>query len=510
MQRIHDIFRLRLLEGKSLRETAQSAGCSASTVHEYFVRAKAAGILNWEVISSLSEEVLEERLFKTIELRSATVKDPCQPNWEDVHLELRKPGVTIELLWQEYRQDNPEGLGRSQFGEYYRRYKKKISVVMRQSYPGGKWGFVDFSGKKIPIYDRHSDAIFWAELFVGALGASSYTFAKATASQQLPCWLQAHVEMYEYFGGVCELTVPDNLKSGVNKACRYDPETNRSYQELAEYYGTCIFPTRAYSPRDKAKAEVAVQVAQRWIIAVLRNRRFYSLNEINQSITECLEKINTRVMRHLGKSRRELWELYDRPHLKPLPTKPYEFATWKQVRLNIDYHIEFEKHYYSAPYRLVKELLWVRATAKTIEIFHKGVRVASHVRSFIVYKSSTEACHMSPGHKHHAEWTPSRIIQWAAKTGPDCSKLVSEILESKKHPELGYRAALGVIRLANRFTSERLEKACKKALLISSPSYRTVHSMLKNRAEDEPLPEASPLPEVPISRENLRGPAYYH
>jgi transposase len=512
MRRIHDVFRLRLLEGKSLRATALSAGCSPSTVHEYFARAKLAGIADWESISALSEEALEERLFKTIELRSSKSRPECLPKWQEIHLELKKPGVTVELLWQEYRKEHPEGLGRSQFSEYYRRYKQKLSLVMRQNYPGGKWSFVDFSGKKIPIYERGSDKVFWAELFVGALGASSYTFAKATASQELPCWLQAHVEMYEYFGGASELTVADNLKSGVNRACRYDPETNRSYHDLAVHYGTCIFPTRAYSPRDKAKAEVAVQVAQRWIIAVLRNRRFYSLAEINQVIREeCLEKINTRVMRHFGKSRRELWELYDRPNLKPLPARPYEFATWKMVRLNIDYHIEFERHYYSAPYRLVREELWVRSTAQTVEIFHKGVRVASHVRSFIPYKATTDASHMPPGHQRHVEWTPSRIIQWAAKTGPGCSALVSAILKSKKHPELGYRSALGVIRLGNRFTPARLEKACQKALLMNSPSYRTVQSMLKNRAEEEPLPDtAASSPAVPVSAENLRGPAYYH
>jgi transposase len=511
MRRIHDVFRLRLLEGKSLRETGLSAGCSPATVHDYFSRAKAAG-LNWELISAMSEEELEKRLFKPKDGPGRSSDTMRHPRWEDVHLELRKPGVTVELLWQEYRQNNPDGLGRSHFSECYRRYKKKTALVMRQSYPGGKWSFVDYSGKKIPIYDRGSDNIFLAELFVGALGASSYTFAQASASQALPCWLQSHVDMYKYFGGVSELTVPDNLKSGVTKACRYDPETNRSYQDLAEHYETCIFPTRAYSPRDKAKAEVAVQVAQRWIIAALRNRRFYSLGELNQVIREeCLEKINTRIMRHLGKSRRQLYEIYDRPHLKPLPEKEYEYASWKMVRLNIDYHLEFEKHYYSAPCRLVGEELWARATLRTIEIFHKGVRVASHLRSTYHYKSTTDSSHMPDGHQRHAEWSPTRIVSWAAKTGPRCSEVVSEILKSKKHPELGYRSALGVIRLANRYTPERLEKACAKAVLMGSPSYRTIQSMLKNRAEDEPLPNAiAVLPTVPVSKENLRGGAYYH
>ncbi len=434
-------------------------------------------------------------------------KSHPQPDWNELHLELKKPGVTIELLWQEYRTDHPDGLGRSQFSDYYRKFKKKLSVVMRQTYPGGKWSFVDYSGKKVPIIDRVTGEVWWAELFVGALGASSYTFACAQASQQLPCWLQAHVEMYEYFHGVSELTVPDNLKSGVTKACRYDPEANRSYQELAEYYKTCIFPTRARSPRDKAKAEVAVQVAQRWIIAVLRNRKFYSLAEVNEAIRECLKKLNTRVMRHIGKSRREMWEIYDRPNLKSLPEKRYEFAEWKKVRLNIDYHIEFEHHYYSAPYQLVREEMWLRVTAQAIEIFHKGSRVASHLRSFILYKPTTEKAHMPPSHQHHSEWSPSRITAWAAKTGPSCALLVEKILESKKHPELGYRSALGVIRLSSRFGEARTEKACKKALAIESPAYRTVQTMLKNNAEEiEPPTEEA----LPFSPENLRGPKYFH
>jgi transposase len=454
----------------------------------------------------LDEAVIEARLFKVSEANSPR-KRHVQPDWKEIHLELRKPGVTLELLWQEYRNDHPEGLGRTQFSDYYREYRKKVSVVMRQSYPGGKWGFVDFSGNKIPIIDSVTNEVWWAELFVAALGASSYTFACATVSQNLTCWLQAHVEMYEYFKGSPALTVVDNLKSGVSRPCRYDPEANRSYQDLAEHYGTCVYPTRVYRPRDKAKAEAAVLVAQRWIIAALRNRRFYSLAEVNAAIrNECLERINTRTMRHFGKSRRELWECYDRPNLKSLPPTRYEFSTWKRVTLNIDYHIAFEGHYYSAPNLLVRQELWVRATHQAVEIFHKGKRVASHLRSFIPHKATTDSAHMPEEHRRHAEWSPSRILQWAGKSGPHCQDLVQKILESKKHPELGYRSALGVIRLGNRFGADRLEKACLKALSIESPVYRTVQSILKYRTEEKSEETAT----LPISPENIRGPTYYH
>ena len=508
---IHELFRLSFREGKTLRQTAQSLNISPSTVHGYLCRAKLAELVTWEAVCALDEQELTARLFPPPVRTTAVIsksKKHLQPKWEEIHLEMKKPGVTLELLWQEYRQEQPDGLGRSQFNEYYRIFRKKISVVMRQTYVGGKWSFVDYSGKKFPIIDRLTGEPWWAELFVGVLEPVRTHLLRRQFPKSCRAGYPVMSICMRYFGGVPGLTVPDNLKSGVNKACRYDPESNRSYQEFAEHYGTCIFPTRAYRPRDKAKVEAGVLVAQRWIIAVLRNRRLYSLAEANEAIRqECLPKLNNRVMRHIGKSRKEMWEIYDKPNLKPLPVSRYEFATWKKVGVNIDYHVEVDRHYYSVPFKLANESVWIRATLNTVEVFHKGKRVASHVRSCLQYKATTEHEHMPESHRQHAEWTPSRIIHWAAKTGPSCSLLVSKILELKKYPELGYRSALGVIRLGTRFGTDRLEKACAKALSIESPAYRTVKSMLKNRAEETEVENPHPMPFTP---ENLRGPGYYH
>lgn len=516
VRKILDILRLKFELGNTDRVIARSVGCARSTVGDYVRRARQLGLDSWEKIEPLSEAELDQKFF-TGAARQFGSSNPARrssrplPNWNELHLELRRVGVTLELLWQEYREEFPEGLGRSQFCEHYSRHKKKLSLVMRQEHKAGEKCFVDYSGNGIPIVNLKTGETTMCELFVGALGASSYTFAHATPTQQLPNWLDSHVKMYEFFGGVPELTIPDNLKSGVTKVCRYDPEINRSYNDLADHYRTCILPARPYSPRDKAKAEVGVLVAQRWIVAVLRKQVFHSIAEVNVAIAPCLEKINNKPMRHLGKSRRELFLTIDGPALKALPTKAFELAEWKKVRLNIDYHAELSDHYYSAPYQLVRQELWLRATASVVEIFHRGNRVASHPRSYLKYKSSTEPEHMPSSHRAHAEWTPSRIIGWAKKFGPACGQLVTKIIETKKHPELGYRSALGVVRLEKKYGTGRLEKACAKALALASPHYRTVKTILSNSAEDTPLP-GSDAPESPSlkSAENIRGPHYFN
>jgi transposase len=395
----------------------------------------------------------------------------------------------------------------------YARYKKKLSLVMRQDHKAGEKCFVDYSGNGIDVVNPRTGEITVAQIFVGVLGASSYTFAYATPAQDLPSWLDAHVKMYEFFGGVTPITVPDNCKTAVSKVCRYDPELNRSYQDLAEHYGTCVVPARPYRPRDKGKVETAVLVAQRWIVAVLRNRLFHSIAELNAAIRICLERINSKVMRHLKKSRRELFLELDRPALKKLPAKAYELALWQKVRLNIDYHVEVDQHYYSAPYGLVQVELWTRITGSTVEIFHRGNRVASHLRSYVKYKNTTLPEHMPPSHQAHAQWTPSRIIKWAQNFGPACAEVVARILESKSHPELGYRSALGLIRFEKKYSAIRLERACSKALAMKSPHYQTVKTILKNFAEDIPLPGHAPAP-TPIvpkaSDKNIRGKLYFN
>jgi transposase len=403
MRDIREILRLHF-SGRSRNSIALSMGCGRTTVSDYLSRATVCGVTNYEVVRGLDDTELERRLgffrpFQVVEKRVAT---KVLPDFAKIHEELKRDGVTIILLWQEYREENSNGYQFTQFCEYYRRWKRKLSVVMRQVHRAGEKSFVDYCDG-LCLTDPYTGEKTPTQLFVGALGASSYTFAEATLSQGLPHWLMSHVRMYEFFNGVSEITVPDNLRSGVSKACFYDPEINPSYQDLAEHYDTCILPAKVRSPRYKAKAEVAVLVAQRWILAVLRNRTYYSLAELNAAIAELLTKLNHRVMRHLGKSRRELYETIDLPKLKPLPSTRYEFGEWKKARVNIDYHIEFDHNYYSCHYSLVHERVRVRATAQTVEIFLKGRRIASHVRSYLRGKYLTDGAHRPATHKFVAE-----------------------------------------------------------------------------------------------------------
>lgn len=512
VRKIKDLLRLHLVGGVSgRRQLARMVGCGKTAVTDCLRRAAVAGLNAWEMVAELDEAELEKRLYPSARDGGApprTVQRPL-PDWAKVREELarRDHQVTLALLWEEYKAEHPEGYQYSQFAELYRRFEKRLSVVLRQPHRAGEKVFVDFCDG-ISLIDAFTGEIIPTQLFVGALGASSYTFAIATLSQELPVWLDCHVRMYEFLGGVSALTVCDNLRSGVKHPDRYEAELNESYRELAMHYGTCVIPTRVRKPRDKGKVEAAVLVAQRWILAVLRHRMFYHIDELNAAIAELLARLNDRVMRHVKQSRRQLYERLDRPALKPLPTRPYEFAEWKQVGVNIDYHVSFDDHYYSTPYTLIGETLWCRATHHTVEIIHKGKRIASHVRSFVKYDHSTLPEHRPASHRAHLEWTPSRLINWGQSIGPHTAAVVEHVIRSKPHPEQGYRSALGLLRLSNRFSGARLEKACERAVTIRSASYRTVKTMLQKGMETAPLPDQLPLQDPaarPRRRERARA-----
>lgn len=514
MGKLRQILRLRYFAGiESSRLIAKSLRCGKTTVNEYLARARDAGITSWREIEWLEHDELRKRLG--LELTFNNPKEPkrCLPDWMTIHEELRNRNVTLVLLWSEYRDENPDGYKYTQFAEYYRRWRGKLALVMRQTHPPGKKGFIDFCDG-IPITDRNTGEKTPTELFVGAMGASSYTFARATHSQQLCEWVDVNKKFLGFLGGVPAILVPDNLKSGVKTPCRYEPEINATYEEMAEHYGTAIIPARVRHPRDKAIAENAVLQAQRWIIAVLRKRTFYSLTEINQAIDECLEKLNNKPMRGYGKSRRELFLSIDKPALKPLPETPYEYAEWKKVRLGLDYHIRYDDHFYSAPYQLYREELMCRSTIRTVEIFFKGKRVASHVRSSQRFGKTTLKEHMPSHHRAYAEWTPERIIKWANSVGPSVARVVDKMIEERTHPEQAYQAAVGLIRLADLYGKDRVEKAAIKALMIGSPRFKTIKTMLKNKMEEVDLnardttePDGQLLL---IAKENVRGGGYYH
>jgi transposase len=416
--------------------------------------------------------------------------------------------VTLLLLWVEYASDNPGGYRYSWFCELYGRWKKKLNPTMRQRHRAGEKTFVDFSGKKPHLVDPRTGELVEVELFVGVLGASNYTYAEATRSQDLESWVGAHQRMLEYFGGSSEIWIPDNLKSGVSRADRYEPGVNRTYEELAAHYGAVVIPARVRKAKDKAKVEAGVLLAQRWILAVLRNQTFFSLSGLNESIWEQLEILNGRKMQKLGASRRELFERVDRPALKPLPQEQYEIARWKQCRVSIDYHVEVDKYYYSVSYPLIHEQVETRATESVVEVYFKGRRVASHQRLRGDQRFSTKPEHMPRSHREHLEWTPSRLTAWADKTGPATGRLVSEILKHRRHPEQGYRSCLGIMSLARRFDENRLEAACARAEKLGSYGYRTVKNILSSGLDRIPLEqetESSPSPE----HENIRGAAHY-
>jgi transposase len=428
-----------------------------------------------------------------------------------VHRELRRPGVTLMLLWQEYRAAEPGGYQYSRWCELYRAWESRLSPTMRQAHPAGERLFVDFAGQTVEVVDPATGEVRAAQVFVAVLGASNYTYAEAVWTQSLPDWIGAHVQALEFLGGVPRQIVPDNLRSGVLRANWYEPGLNPTYVELAAHYGTAILPARVRRPRDKAKVEAGVLVVERWILARLRHQRFGSLVALNAAIAVLLADLNARPMRRLGVSRRQLFEELDRPALGALPVEPYVYAEWRRRRVGLDYHVDIEGHYYSVPHRLLREQVDARITARMVELFHRGERVAVHVRGGQRGRHSTQTEHMPKAHRRHAEWTIERISQEAAAIGPATAALTALILQSRPHPEQGFRACLGILRLRRSFGAARLEAACARGIEIGARSYGSVASILQHGLDRQPAPRpAQGGEELPLLHPNLRGPGYYH
>ena len=508
MRKVKEILRLKWLEGRRHRHIARALEVSVGKVSGV-VRRAAELELDWERVEKLSEAELEAVIYGTA---SRKLRTPLpDPAWMD--LELKKPGVTLQLLHVEYREHHPEGYGYTQFCEHYRRWKKRQKVVMRQVHRAGEKMFSDFAGKKPHWIDPATGEVREVELFVTTLGASNLTYVEALESQKVPHWIAAHTRALEYFGGVPELVVPDQLRSAVVGPCRYEPTIQRTFEEWGRHYGTVILPARPAHPRDKAKVEAAVLVAERWILARLRSQTFFSLGALNSRIAELCEELNQRRMRRYGKSRRELFDEIERTNLKPLPPERFVYAEWTRVKVNIDYHVDIERSYYSVPYQLVHQTLEARVCASTVEIFLRGERVAVHPRSTRRGQYITNPAHMPSSHRKHLEWTPSRLIAWGAKIGPSTAALVEAILADRPHPEQGYRSCLGLMRLGSRYGAERVEAACARALAAKARSYKHVGSILKNGLDRLPLGSSrkpsSPTPSAPLTHENIRGGDYY-
>lgn len=507
MRKIKEILRLKWDCGFKDRKIARSCGIARSTVGEYIRRAQSAG-LSWPLPEELTESGIEQLLFPPPP-DIATADRPL-PSWADVHHELRrKKNVTLALLWEEYKEQNPQGYQYSRYCDLYRVWSGRLHLWMRQEHKAGEKTFVDYCGQTVPITDPVDGSVHEAQVFVAVMGASNYAYAEATWTQSLPDWINSHVRAFAFFGGVSELVAHDNLKNGVTHPCWYEPEGNRTYLNMLAHYGTASLPGRVRHPRDQAKVEAGVQIVQRWILARLRNRTFFSLAELNAGIRRLLDDLNQRAFKKLPGSRRSQFVTLDRPALKPLPLEPYVYSEWMKALVQMNYHIEVERHFYSVPYQLYKQVLEVRLTAQTLECLHKGQRVASHVRSFVPFKYTTVTEHMPPAHRHHAEWTPERLARWARESGPLTVKVVEAIMGARLHPQQGFRACVGVMRLGKVYSADRLEAACGRALRLDAISYKSIKSILKNGLDRQPVPASTPVP-APINHPNIRGSQYFH
>ena len=503
MRKIKEVLRLKWACGLPNRAVAASCRISTSSVSDYISRAKVAG-LSWPLPDDLDEAALRARLFPE-PVRVAETVIPV-PDWSALNSELKRKGVTRQLLWREYREEHPDGYGYTQFCEHFRRWRSVLNPTMRQTHEAGT-AMVDYAGLTMSVVDLDTGELRDAQVFVHNLAASHYIYAEAQWSQGLADWIGGHVRAHEHLRGVPPLTIIDNLKAGVSHPCRYEPDINKSYLDFAVHTGTAVVPARVAKPRDKAKVETAVLVVERDVLAPLRNRTFIGLVDLNRAIAERLHLVNQRPLRHIDQSRRQLLDSIDRPALLPLPAQPFELADWKLAKVSIDYHIEFDHHFYSVPHRLIGQHVDLRATAKVIEIFAVGARVASHRRSGQRGRHTTDAAHMPEGHRAYAEWTPERFHSWAARIGPETAAVIDTLLGARTHAQQAFRSCLGVLRLAERFTPARLEVACRHARSIDAVRFKSIKSIL-DAGLDKPAAEIEPIPSAP-AHANIRGADYY-
>ena len=508
MRKIKEVLRLKWESRLSNRAIGRACKLSCSTVSEYVQRATRAG-LSWP----LPEEVGEDELYRELFPASSQASDvqKALPDWEQVHRELHQRGVTLKLLWMEYWEAHPDGYQYTQYCEYYRRWKGQLSPAMRLPHKGGEELEVDYAGMTLSIVNSESGELTQAQIFVATLAASSYTYAEAQSSQTLPNWIGGHIRAFAFLGGLPRLVKPDNLKAGVKSPCYYEPDINPTYQKMAEYYGVGVLPARVRKPKDKPNVENGVQNVERWVLAPLRKQIFFSVAEANQAMKPLLETLNNRQMKHLGQSRRELFEELDRPALRPLPAQPYEFATWKSAKVNIDYHVEFEKHFYSVPSRLMQAQVDIRATEWLGGIFHQGSQVAVHPRSASLGKYSTRPEHMPSNHRFVLDTsgatrgTPERLLHWGQQVGPLTAQLIEAILASRRNPEQAYRSCLGILSLSRKHNQKAMETASQRMLNAQLLSYRDLKAELDALAKTTSNVEQLPLP----IHENIRGKTYY-
>jgi transposase len=504
MRKLSEVLRLSLEQKLSVRRIARSCCLARSTVSDYLWRAKDAG-LSWPLAAGMDEDRLNVLLFPVREIG----REPRHsPDMMYIRNEMRDQHVTLQLLWEEYRAYTPEGYSYSQYCQLYRDWLGKQAISLRQEHRAGEKLFVDYTGDTIAIHDPKTGAVTPGHLFVAVLGCSNYTYAEVTPTEQLPDWIGAQVRALEFLRGVPLVVVPDNTKTAVKSPCWYDPDINLTYQELAEHYGFAVIPARRRKPKDKAKVECAVLIAERWILAALRHQVFFSFGEVNAAVARLLTRFNDHPFKKLPGCRREVFERIERPVLKPLAERRYELGEWKTAGVNVDYHVEIDGHYYSVPYGLIKQRVSARYTRSSVEVFHKSQRVAVHVRSFLKGRHTTLPEHRPPAHQEYLTWTPERIASWAGTIGPNCSAAARQIMASRPLPEHGFRPCMGLIRLGRRYGNERVDRACGRALKLNIVGYRHIENMLKS-GRDQIVLADEPAAPVMVAHDNVRGAEYY-
>lgn len=498
MRKIREVLRLKAEARWSDRQIAAAIGSARSTVQECLRRARAAG-LSWPLPPGCDEDELHARLYP----RAVVAPRYPVPDFAAIHAELARKGVTRLLLWQEYKARHPDGCQYSAFCRDYDAWRGRQDAVMRFEHTPGDKLFVDYAGQTMAVVDRHSGAVQAAQIFVAALGASHYTYVEATLTQTVADWLGAHVRALEYFGGSPRAIVPDNLKSGVRRACRYEPDLNPSYQDFAEHYGVAVLPARVRKPRDKAKVEVAVQGIERWILAPLRHATFFSLAELNVALWERLRAYNDRPLSRAAGSRRSRFVALEQAVLQPLPAQPYALATWKKAKVHLDYHVAVERRYYSVPYRLIGKTVDLRLTRHMVEVFYRGQAVAVHRRQDSQRRFVTDPGHRPDRHRAVIELSHERLLERAEAIGPATAAVLREQVHRRTHPDEALRASLGILRLAHDFSSTALEAACGHALALRTYSYRAIRGLIVTPAPATPV--AAPIP----AHANVRGARYF-
>ncbi len=507
MRKVREILRLHYESGLSNQQIADALRVSKTSVFNTLGRFKESG-MSWPVPKDLTDTELEAGIYRK---ESSGKKSDILPDFEYIEDEVSRPHMTLELLWNEYAQNNPEGLGRSSFYRHYRKYRKGRSISMKVIHKGGDKVFVDYSGDGLRYYNREISEWVETEFFVCSWGASSYSYAECSESQNGQDWVRSHIRAVQYFGCVPNAFVPDNLKSGVTKASFYEPQINALYERFAQHYGTVILPARVRKPKDKPVVESNILHLQRFIFGRLRNCTFFSLAGLNQAVWEALELYNDRPMQQYKKSRKERFELLDKPYANPLTSDPFLFTQVKyDVRVAPNYHIEFDKHYYSVPYELVRQQVDVYQINNIIEIYHNGSHLCRHKKGSPKYRYTTKDEHMPPNHKFVKGWSAPWFIAQAEKTGPALAELVSRVMDNRKHPEQGFRAALGLLNLSKKYHGERIEKAAKRALFFGNLTCKAMKAILEQGLEQKDVSHNRKQNKKAVLHENIRGQQYYN